>query len=117
MTPAQGLAPLAALIAIFVHCAPAQAACDPSAGLTFVCGLSNAGDLVSVPGTPWIIAGGLAGGKEPQGHIYLLNARERYATTLLPGHITYALDRKTFADCPGQPDESKFSAHGLDLPR
>jgi hypothetical protein len=33
----------------------AQAACDPAAGLTFICGLTNAEDLVQVPGTPWII--------------------------------------------------------------
>ena len=32
--------------------AAAQAACDPAPGLTFICGLTNAEDLVQVPGTP-----------------------------------------------------------------
>ena len=50
---------LAAVLAMSTPAA-AQAACDPAAGLTFICGLTNAEDLVQVPGTPWIVASGLA---------------------------------------------------------
>ena len=61
--------------------APAQTNCDPSAGLAFICGLTNPKDLVQVPGTQWVIASGLAEGDQSGGHIYLVNAqiaRSRY---------------------------------------
>jgi hypothetical protein len=51
---------LAAAMAISAQVA-AQAACDPAAGLIFICGLTNAEDLVQVPGTPWIV------GQRPSG--------------------------------------------------
>jgi hypothetical protein len=57
---------LAAATAISTQAA-AQAACDPAAGLTFICGLPNAEDLVQAPGTPWIVAGGLAEGEHAGG--------------------------------------------------
>jgi len=53
---------LAAAMAISTQ-VDAQAACDPAAGLTFMCGLTNAEDLVQVPGMPWIVASGLAEGE------------------------------------------------------
>jgi hypothetical protein len=105
---------LAAAMAISAPVA-AQAACDPAAGLTFICGLTNAEDLVQVPGTPWIVASGLAEGELTQGHIYLVNARDRTAQVLLPGDVVYQQDNETFGACPGAPDETKFSAHGLSL--
>src|SRR5882672_62783 len=36
--------------------------CAPSGGLTFVCGVQNAEDLVSVPNTGWLVASGMAAG-------------------------------------------------------
>jgi hypothetical protein len=93
----------------------AQAACAPAAGLTFICGLTNAEDLVQVPGTPWVVASGLADGERTDGHIYLVNAHDRTVQVLLPGHILYQPDTETFGGCPGRPDEMKFSAHGLGL--
>lgn len=105
---------LAAILALSAPAA-AQAACDPAADLTFVCGLTNAEDLVPVPGTPWIVASGMADGAQAAGHIYLVNARDRTARVLLPGHVLYRQDRATYGACPGAPDETKFSAHGLSL--
>jgi hypothetical protein len=105
---------LAAAMAISTPVA-AQAACDPAAGLTFICGMTNAEDLVQVPGTPWIVASGLAEGEHTDGHIYLVNARDRSVQVLLPGHVDYQQDTETFGACPGAPDEAKFSAHGLSL--
>ncbi|HEY2110434.1 MAG TPA: hypothetical protein VGH25_01770 [Dongiaceae bacterium] len=93
----------------------AQGACDPAAGLTFICGMTNAEDLVQLPGTPWIIASGMADSEHPGGHIYLVNAEDRRVEVLLPGHVVYRQDSETFAGCPGAPDETKFSAHGLSL--
>jgi hypothetical protein len=104
----------AAAMAISAQVA-AQAACDPAAGLAFICGLTNAEDLVQVPGTPWIVASGLAEGERTGGHIYLVNARDRTIQVALPGHVAYRQDTETFGACPGAPDEAKFSAHGLSL--
>jgi len=103
-----------ALMAISMPAA-AQAACDPAAGLTFICGLTNAEDLVQVPGTPWIVASGLAEGEGTGGHIYLVNAHDRTLQVLLPGHVIYQQDTGAFGACPGAPEETKFSAHGLSL--
>jgi hypothetical protein len=105
---------LVAAMAISIPVA-AQAACDSAAGLTFICGLTNAEDLVQVPGTPWIVASGLAEGEGTEGHIYLVNAHDRTVQVLLPGHVAYQQDSETFGACPGAPDETKFSAHGLSL--
>src|SRR3979490_856404 len=106
--------PLAAAMAISTQVA-AQAACDPAAGLTFICGLTNAEDLVQVPGTPWIVASGLAEGQQNAGHLYLVNAHDRTVQVLLPGHVVYRQDTETFGACAKAPDETKFSAHGLSL--
>jgi len=105
---------LAAALAIATPAA-ALAACDPAAGLAFICGLTNAEDLVQVPGTPWIIASGLAEGESTQGHLYLVNAHDRTSQALLPGHVAYRQDTAMFGACPGAPDETRFSAHGIDL--
>ena len=105
---------LAAALAVSAPVA-ARAACDPAAGLTFVCGLTNAEDLVQLPGTPWILASGLADGGQDQGHIYLVNARDRTFQLLLPGQVVYRQDNDTYGACPGAPDETKFQAHGLGL--
>src|SRR6478672_6023923 len=100
---------LAAAVAISTQVA-AQAACDPAAGLTFICGLTNAEDLIQVPGTPWIVASGLAEGEHTEGHIYLVNAHNRTVQVLLPVLVDYPQDTETFGACPGAPDETKFSA-------
>jgi hypothetical protein len=105
------------LVAALAMSAPvaAHAACDPAGGLTFICGLTNAEDLVDVPGTPWIVASGIAEGQGAQGHIYLVNSQDRTVQVLLPGHVAYRQDSATFAGCPGAPDETQFTAHGLSL--
>ena len=105
------------LLAVIAMSAPAaaQAACEPAAGMTFICGLTNAEDLVQVPGTPWIIVSGLAEGEHTGGHLYLVNARDRNVQVLLPGEVAYQQDTATFGACPGAPDETRFSAHGLGL--
>jgi hypothetical protein len=106
---------LAAVMAMFAEVAVAEAACDPAAGLTFICGMTNAEDLIQVPGTPWIIASGLSDAEHAGGHIYFVNARQRSLQVLLPGQVAYQQDTSAFGDCPGKPDEAKFSAHGLSL--
>jgi hypothetical protein len=95
----------------------AALAAESNPAMTYVTGLINVEDMVRVPGTPWIIAGGLADGARTDGHIYLLNADNRSSSALLPGHVDYRPDAKTYPECPGKPDEARFSAHGLSLRR
>jgi hypothetical protein len=85
--------------------------------MNFVTGLVNVEDMVRVPGTPWIVGSGLADGAQPGGHLYLINANDRSVGVLVPGRIAYRPDNKTYATCPGKPDEARFSAHGLSLRR
>jgi hypothetical protein len=106
---------LGAFLAMMSAPVAAQASCDPAAGLSFVCGLTNAEDLVALPNTPWIIASGMADAEHAGGHLYLVNRQDRTSEVLLPGHVSYRQDSATFAGCPGPPDETKFSAHGLSL--
>src|SRR5258708_15687536 len=81
--------------------------------MTVITGLINVEDMVRAPGTPWIIASGLADGERTDGHIYLVNAKDRSVTALLPGHVDYRPEADAYPACPGKPDEAKFSAHGL----
>ncbi len=98
---------------------PAAAAepCNPAGKLGFICGPLNAEDLVSVPGTEWIVAGGMdGGGAGAHGGLHFLNARDKSWKMLFSGQTPKAQPDKTiYADCPGPPDWSKFSAHGLNL--
>ncbi len=93
------------------------ASAEPSDHATFITGLINVEDMVRVPGTPWIVASGLADGARTDGHIYLVNANDRSFSVLLPGHVDYRPAADGYPTCPGKPDEAKFSAHGLSLRR
>ncbi len=99
--------------------APAAAAepCNPSGKLDFVCGPLNSEDLVQVPGTEWIVASGMDGGAAgTHGSLHLVNSRDKSSKTLFPGSSPQLRwDKATYGDCPGEPDLSKFSAHGLNL--
>jgi WD40 repeat protein len=57
----------------------------------------------------------LAEGEHAGGRIYLVNAHDHTVQVLLPGHVAYRQDTERFGACPGAPDETKFSAHGLSL--
>lgn len=91
-------------------CAHAQPSCEPSGGLHFICGLTNAEDLVAVPGTPWIIASGMAEGAS----ISLIDSRNKTWTQLYPGDQPRAtLDGTVFEHCPSPP--KNLITHGLNL--
>ena len=86
----------------------AQQNCEPSGGLNFICGLTNAEDLVAVPGTQWIIASGMAEGAS----ISLIDSRTKTWRKLYPGERPRAaFDRATFSRCPGAP--TSLITHGL----
>jgi hypothetical protein len=99
--------------------APAAAAepCNPAGKLSFICGPLNSEDLVQVPGTQWIVASGMDGGAAgSHGGLHLVNSQDKSWKTLFPGNSPQLKwDKATYGDCPGEPDLSKFSAHGLNL--
>ena len=105
---------LSAIVALFAlsfgATAHAQQSCEPSGGLSFICGLTNAEDLVAVPGTPWIVASGMAEGAA----ISLIDSRNKSWSKLYPGEQPRAaFDRATFEHCPGPP--TNLITHGLNL--
>ena len=86
--------------------------CSSSGGLTFVCGVQNAEDLVLVPETHWVIASGMA----PGGGIYLIDSVKKSSAQMYMNdeqHIRH--DPKTYGDCPTAPKLESFVAHGLSI--
>jgi len=94
---------------------PGAAGCDPVGGIRFVCDQSGPEDLVAVPGTPWVIASGMA----MNGGVRLVNTRDLTSTTLFPSaQAQERHDKKAYAACPGPFDaagKTAFKAHGLYL--
>ena len=80
-----------------------------------MCDQSGAEDLVAVPGTPWVVASGMA----MNGGVRLVNTRTLASTTLFPsGTAQERPDRQAYAACPGPFDaagKAAFKAHGLYL--
>ncbi len=91
--------------------------CNPAGKLGFVCGPLNTEDLVTVPGTPWIVASGMDGGAAgTHGSLHLIDSRDKSWKTLFPGaRPQMRWDKASFGDCPSPPNLAKFSAHGLNL--
>jgi len=92
-----------------------SAGCAPRDKIQFVCGLSGPEDLVEVPNSNWIIAGGDAA----PGGISLVNVRDKSVTPLYPSpNMKQRLDAATYDTCPGPIDpaeKDKFRAHGIAL--
>ncbi|MGD6741841.1 SMP-30/gluconolactonase/LRE family protein [Streptomyces sp. BH106] len=112
---------LAALTLATVGGAPATAA-PPAHRMTldYVQGVGNPEDLVSVPGTDTVIASGMSA--DPQsdsassGHLYAIDAAARHPVEVWPeGAHDTAWDQRTYPDCPGPPDETRASPHGINI--
>lgn len=97
--------------------AAAAESCNPAGKLDFVCGPLNSEDLVQVPGAKWIVSSGMDGGAAgSHGMLHLVNAQDKSWKVLFPGKDPQLRpDKATYGNCPGAPDLSKFSAHGLSL--
>jgi hypothetical protein len=88
------------------------AACAPSGGLTFICGVENPEDLVLVPNTRWLIASGMA----PGSGLHLVDTRSKTVRNLFAaGAPNVRADRTKFAGCPGPLDPKQAVLHGLSL--
>lgn len=90
----------------------AQTSCAPSGGLTFVCGVQNPEDLVSIPNTRWLIASGMA----PGSGLHLVDTRARTAANMYAaGAPRTRPDKTKYANCPGPLDPKLAVLHGLSL--
>jgi len=89
-----------------------RAACTPSGGLTFICGVQNPEDLVVVPNTRWIVASGMA----PGSGLHLVDTSAKSVRNLYAAGAAEArADRSKFAACPGPLDPKQMVLHGLSL--
>jgi SMP-30/Gluconolactonase/LRE-like region len=87
--------------------AQAQSACEPVGEQRFVCGPKNAEDLVQVPGTPWIVASGMANGAS----FFLIDSRSG-AWQPLPFAVGHDA---LFSQCGVPPALATFNTHGLNI--
>lgn len=86
--------------------------CDAVGDYAFVCGPTNAEDLVLVPGTKWIIASSLA----PEGGLYLVDAERKTWEKLYAGEMPgVQQDMDNYGACPGAPAPETMVTHGLNL--
>jgi hypothetical protein len=86
--------------------------CVDTADVQFVCGQQGPEDLVVVPGGAWVVTGVFGG----SGGINLIRVSDRTSTKAYPAASAKdQLDAKTYTSCPGPPDVSKFTTHGLSL--
>jgi hypothetical protein len=86
----------------------ADASCEPSEGVEFICGIKNPEDLVMVPGTRWIIASGMANGAG----LSLIDTGADNWTGLRP---QARHDAASFPGCSTAPAAAALDTHGLNL--
>jgi hypothetical protein len=89
--------------------------CPSDPGITYICGLMNAEDLLMVGDTGMILTSGMSN-ETTNGHMYLVNPLDDSWEELTTGP-NYSADHDTamFPNCPGPMDVSNFSSHGLAL--
>jgi hypothetical protein len=108
---------IAAILAFAVshvgaHARAQNAACAPSGGLTFICGVTNPEDLVLVPNTRWMLASGMA----PGSGLHLVDTRAKTLKNLYAASAANTRPDKTkYASCPGPLDPKQAVLHGLSV--
>lgn len=95
----------------------APADCSPRDGMTFICGLENAEDLVPLGDTGWIVASSFHGGPGNTpgfGPLSLINEKTHAVMRLFPREDA-KVDRDVarFKECDAPP--AIISSHGLDV--
>lgn len=85
--------------------------CEPVNGAEFICGVDNVEDFVRLPDGRLIGSDLAAAGN--QGHFFLFDL-DRSVHKITPEEIAIAPD-PAHADCPGAPDWTLFTPHGMDL--
>lgn len=98
--------------------ATGQGAGYPDYRLSFADGPTSPEDLVAIPGTDTVVASGLAPdplAEDAVGHLYTIDVTTRAVTEIWPDRpVETAWDRELYASCPGSPDRSVASPHGVD---
>ena len=88
---------------------------------TYICGLMNAEDLISVAGTDLIITTGMASSaltddEEVNGHIYLIDTKDdSWEDLVSKPSFSQELNGALYPECPGPLNVQNYSAHGLPL--
>jgi len=89
--------------------------CPSDPGITYICGLQNAEDLLLAGDTGMILTSGMSG-EGVTGHLYLVNPLDDSWEELVFGpNFSQDLDSSAYPNCLGPLDTSNFSAHGLAL--
>jgi hypothetical protein len=91
----------------------AEDRCAPHDGLTFICGTGAVEDLAPVPGTRFLLAGGMRFSQAVP--IRLIDTVRGTMQVAWPRPAATRADRTTYPDCPGPPDASLMSTTGLAL--
>jgi len=87
-------------------------ACEPGDDMQFVCGQQAPEDLVTLPGSQWVVASAYSG----TGGVELIRVRDRTASTVYPAATASERhDTETYPDCPGPPTAGGFTTHGLSV--
>jgi len=98
--------------AVVAKTAAQSAACAPSGGLNFICGLQAPEDLVLLPNTRWLISSGMMAGSG----LHLIDTQAKTARSLFgPSSSLVRADKTKFASCPGPLDGKQAVLHGLSL--
>ncbi len=85
--------------------------CDNDGQVRFICGVVNGEDLVSLPGTQWLIASSMI----DEGALYAIDSATGAANAVFPAaQAVVSLNQARFGACPG-PLSSRFRPHGLAL--
>lgn len=98
--------------ALRVDAQPQESALPPcnSADTHWVCGQQTPEDLVALPGGQWVISSAYQGA----GGMNLIKVSDRTSVVVFPGPLTKQQpDKKAYPDCPGPPDATKFTTHGV----
>lgn len=107
-----GLIALATPLALTAQAPPAppMTPCEKVTGLRLICGQQGPEDLVVVPGGKWVVAGAYGG----TGGINVIRVSDRKSVRAYPSAAAKnVLDAKFYTMCPGPPDPSAFTTHGL----
>jgi hypothetical protein len=90
-----------------------------SGSLKIIEGPQNAEDILPIGNTQWLVTSGMNGQvsrSNINGHIYLINRKEKTFEEFFPGkNPTYDHDKKMFGECPRPINPDDFSSHGLAL--
>jgi sugar lactone lactonase YvrE len=86
--------------------------CAPAGGLSFVCGVQNAEDLVVVPNSRWMVASSMA----PGGGLHIVDTQAKTVRNLYAaGSANARADKTKYASCPSPLDAKQAVLHGLSL--